>query len=489
MKIRSALTAASLSILTLTLAPALAQEEMLSAEAVLRDLNIARTALEDIHPGYTRFTERAALDAMWAELEAEAANGMSGREFYLGLAAILGAIRCDHTKAELPQAWIDRREEDPVYLPFRFDVFDGRMYVDNPGDTGLTRGDEILAIDGVAASERMTAILPLIAIDGFTDHTRWVTMVRSGEELGSGFDHYDPLLNPDDARVEIRSRNRQGEEETRLLDRLTYSDFRAITGVTEWRNLSDADAVEVTYPADGVATLAVNTFVNYRTPVDPDTVFGPVMDEIAARDTQTLIVDMRRNGGGSTDAQNSLIAHLSRGFVSPLADIRVKTLEFGSSRAFIDTWDPAALNPPQEDFVRREDGWWSYNREAYPLINGFDAAENAFDGQLILLIGPGNASGATQMIGALSVRGDTLLVGEPTGGTQEGPTAGVLYFLELPESGIRVRVPWQFWESSIPDPVIGYGFNPDVSAPLTLDAWLADRDPALEAALEIASAD
>ena len=33
------------------------------------------------------------------------------------------------------------------------------------------------------------------------------------------------------------------------------------------------------------------------------------------------------------------------------------------------------------------------------------------------------------------------LVGEPTGGSAAGPTAGILFFLTLPNSGLTVNVP------------------------------------------------
>ncbi|MBR9826289.1 MAG: hypothetical protein GYB36_10875 [Alphaproteobacteria bacterium] len=460
--------------------------DTLTAQEAQRDITIARRALESIHPGYERFTSRERLDAQWAAFEAASSQGMERRQFYLSLAELLGDIRCDHTKAELPQEWAETRNEVPVYLPFRFQVFDGRMYVEAPGDTGLERGTEILSLDGDPATSRLAAVLPFIAIDGYTDHTRWVTMMGSSEELGSGFDHYDPLLNPDDGQVEIRYRDLDGVIGTRVFDRLTYPEFSDLAGERRRRNFSDEDAIEVLYPEPGVASLAVSTFVNYRTPVDPMEVFAPIFEEIQARNVHTLIVDMRRNGGGSTDAQLGLLAHLSRDYIRPLQEVRVRTIEFGETRPYIDTWDPSALNPPAENFTQREDGWYSYTPQALPELGGFAAAPGAFQGRLILLVGSGNASGASQMIGALVDREDTYLIGEPTGGTQQGPTAGIIYFLDLPESGIRVRVPWQLAISSIEEPVIGYGFAPDIHAPLTRESWLANIDPALEAALELA---
>lgn len=44
--------------------------ERLPAAEAYADIELARTTLENIHPGYDRYTERAELDALWAALEA-----------------------------------------------------------------------------------------------------------------------------------------------------------------------------------------------------------------------------------------------------------------------------------------------------------------------------------------------------------------------------------------------------------------------------------
>ena len=36
-----------------------------------------------------------------------------------------------------------------------------------------------------------------------------------------------------------------------------------------------------------------------------------------------------------------------------------------------------------------------------------------------------------------------IFVGEPTGGNPGGATAGIIFFVKLPNSGIKVRVPVQ----------------------------------------------
>ena len=75
-----------------------------------------------------------------------------------------------------------------------------------------------------------------------------------------------------------------------------------------------------------------------------------------------------------------------------------------------------------------------------------------------------------------------MLIGERTGGSAEGATAGILFTLTLPESGIKMRVPAM--QSFVNTPVFepGLGISPDITAPMTATALLANQDPALDAA-------
>lgn len=465
----------------------IATAERLSASAALTDIKLARSALEQIHPGYADYTSEAELSRAWAALEARASAGTSETALYLAMAEIVAQIRCDHTKIELDKASVSARETAPVYLPFRFRVFDGRMFVETPGASGLSKGDEILTIEGDPVSDRLRAVADYMSVDGFTDHVKWENVEGSSEELGSGFDHYDPLLNPDDENVTLTVRRLTGEVSTLTTPRLGYKDFRAMTGGARYRNFSDDGAITVKYPSADVAYLSVNTFVNYRTPIDPIEAFQPAFDAFAERGIKTLIVDNRENGGGSTDVQNALIAHLVNGYIKPVTDIGVRTIDVSEFKPHLSTWEQLALDPPREAFIDRENGWYSIRPELQDSLQGFEATPNSFDGKLILLTSHTNASGATQMTGVLRQRPNTVLVGEPTGGTQRGPNGGVIYYLTLPNTGFVVRIPWQRWRSNIEAPEYGLGFSPDIETPETYETWMSGEDVALEAALEIAT--
>jgi C-terminal processing protease CtpA/Prc len=75
------------------------------------------------------------------------------------------------------------------------------------------------------------------------------------------------------------------------------------------------------------------------------------------------------------------------------------------------------------------------------------------------------------------------VIGEATGGSAEGPTAGQLFFLKLPNSGITVRVPNMFNRMNIKSFTRGMGVQPDVEVKQTLEDFLNAKDCVLEAAL------
>ena len=74
------------------------------------------------------------------------------------------------------------------------------------------------------------------------------------------------------------------------------------------------------------------------------------------------------------------------------------------------------------------------------------------------------------------------VIGEATGGSAEGPTAGRIFFLKLLNSGFVVRVPNFWYLMSIFAFTQGKGVAPDIEVKSALEDFLADRDGAMEIA-------
>ena len=469
-----------------TASPTSPRDEAMSPAHIAEELAIARKALEEIHPGYTRYTSQATLDVLWADIEAKLLAKPTRGEMYLQISRALAAIRCDHTKAELPADFEMARADAPLYLPFRYAIFDGRMFVTNPGTTGFVRGAEVLKIDGRPVGEAIAAVKALFPVDGDTDFIKDESIVAFGEFMGPAFEHFYPFLYQ--TRPEVTLTLAGGATGTREIttERLGFVDYSAITGERRFSS-NFKDAVTFKLIDDRAAYLSVDTFVNYRDPVDPDSLYAPIFAELAASGRDTLIVDLRRNGGGSNDAQTGLLQWLMPTAFRQADALLVKSDRIDPEiRPYLDTWEKAALNPDPAWFKKREDGMFEIiNPLAGKPADSIPAKQGAFGGRLIVLTSGDNASGVTHLLATIRTQREATFIGEPTGGAATGATAGILFYLTLPHSGVKVRVPLQRTVIAGADQLNArLGITPDILAPDTRVSTLLDTDPAMEAALD-----
>ena len=462
------------------------RDDVLSDEQIREELSITRRALEKIHPGYTRYNQQSFFDALWDEVEAELLANPTRGNLYLQISRVLATIRCDHTKAELPKDFEDARQSEPLYLPIRYAIFDSRMFVTNPGTTDLVLGSEVLAIDGVPVGEAIDAVKALFPVDGDTDYIKEESISNFDEFMGPAFEHFYPFLYETSEDVTLTIAGGATGAQEIATKRLGFADYSAITGEKRFsRNFKDA----VTFKLldDRSAYLSVDTFVNYRVPVDPDTLYAPIFAELERSGRDTLILDLRRNGGGSNDAQMGLLTWLMTKDFREADALLVKSDTLDPElKPYLGTWEKAALNPDPAWFNRREDGMYEIIN---PLVGkpaeSIVAKEGAFTGKLIVLTSGDNASGVTHLLATLRTqRENAVFVGERTGGAATGATAGILFYLTLPHSGVKVRVPLQRTLIAYADQLDPRGgITPDILAPDTRFSTLTGTDPAMEAAL------
>lgn len=454
----------------------------LTPQQVERDVALAEETYRRIHPGYTRYTPEATLSAAWADIvtDARGAQGLSVEEFYLRVQRVLALMRCDHTKAELSAAMAKARRTEPVYLPLMFELIDGRALVTGTLEgTPIAAGEELLAIDGQTMTSLIERFSPLIPVDAYTDHVRVLELAQSLEFDGGAIEHFMALEGVS-ARAMLDIADSDGQRRSVQVERVGLTAQRALLdrSITNFK-----DAVSLTLRDDKTAILRVDTFVNYRQPVDPDDVYAPIFKQIADANVQHLVVDLRENGGGSNDARDRLAAYLVTERTTIAQEARVKTLNLDGLRDHLSTWDSRALNPKRWWFAKLDDG--SYRLRSF--IAGRSRvrpARDAFAGRLTVLSSRGNSSGSTMLIGALQNTGRARVVGGATGGNVEGSTAGILFTLTLPESQLRLRVPGQ-------RSITGYtargktgGVVPDVMVSADFDARRAGVDVVLKAALD-----
>ena len=88
-----------------------------------------RAVLEEAHPGLYRYVAKPEIASAFAKLEQRVKTPIMDVKLYGEISLLLAAIRCDHTKAEFSEAMSKFCNESRTQLPFRFKLFDQRMFV------------------------------------------------------------------------------------------------------------------------------------------------------------------------------------------------------------------------------------------------------------------------------------------------------------------------------------------------------------------------
>lgn len=458
------------------------REQWLDVAAVVEDIKLAQSAYDHIHPGYTRYANKNSLDNAWKNIinEATKNNGMTLADLYLNISETLALVRCDHTKAELPKALRDARNSIPVYLPVLWHQVEGQVLVAAATETsGLKRGDVLLKVDDKDVNGLIEKVKKYIPVDGFTDHSKINLVAASAEHQGGALDHFGALLWQPTKQVKITYRQVDGTTREKILSRITYDQWRALNPA-KVRNF--VDAVDFRWVGDNTAVLKIDTFVNYRKPINPDKLYKPLFKSL--NDSQTLVLDLRENGGGSNEPPLRLLAYLMPQKFRQAKDVQVKTLDLEPFKKHLFTWEKSALNPKASRFNKKAGGFYSFKPNVLDDTRWVKPSRHQFNGKLMVLTSKNNSSGSTNLLSILKKRPNTTFVGEQTGGSVEGPTAGVLFFLKLPNSGITTRVPAFRYYNDVSEFQPGKGITPDVEITLTKDAFIAGEDAILNAALK-----
>jgi hypothetical protein len=440
----------------------------LSADAARADVQLMRRALETVHPGLHRRTSKPELDRAFSELEDSLTAPVSDVELYRRISAVLALIRCSHTKADQTQAIEAWRRDQPSHLPFRFRLVEGRMLVvsSDPTQTQLLRGAEVLAIDGRPVAELIAALGVYVSIDGFTEPSRLATLASDSDLMGASFDHFYPYAFGFPSQIEVTLRDTDtGAARTVPMRPMTFRSWLQLDndGLTHRRDF--ADAVTWRMVSSDVGYLRIDTFVNYRKPVSAAAVYTRALDELRKKGARALIVDLRANGGGSNDAALELLDALASAPYTYQRAVRYRAVRYGDLPDHISSWGDrdALFNPPLDRFDAAPGGQFDLKPQLAPdVLQPRQPSSTAFAGEVIVLTGPANASGATMVVAKLRDMGRARLIGEPSGGSADGPTAGTIFNVKLPNSGISVRVPVAFNAMNVRSFDPNGGVRPDV---------------------------
>jgi len=455
-----------------------------AVEALREDFALLRGALEEAHAGLYRYSTKADIDRMFAAAEGRLSEPMTELAFLRVVAPVVAGINDGHTGTGPSTALSAHLDTLPILLPFTLRFVDERAYLfqDLSDAPGIPLGGELTNLNGMAMSDVVAQMLPFISSDGRIRTAKF----RRGLERPTTFGRLYTIVFGVTTEFTLSYRQTPSDAPTTVtVPGVTSAQLQARLGE---RYPQEAAAqgrppIELTW-VDDVPVLSVRTFnggTYGQAGIDYPRFLQETFAELEARGSSSLVIDVRGNGGGTDPYGMLLAAHL---LDRPFEYYRA--LEINAPRfSFLDYTNQPEWAMADSSVRRNERG--VYDVLGHPNLGIKQPVEPVFGGAVIILIDGGSFSATGEFTSVVHHLGRATFVGEEGAAGYYGNTSGAGVLLTLPQTGLRIRIPFMRYSCA----VSGYepadrGLVPEHEVIPTIEDLLAERDPALDVALELA---
>lgn len=368
-----------------------------------------------------------------------------------------------HTSVQWQMQPNESNTQGKQFPPFRLNCENGRFVVAAAKNKSI-EGSEIISIDGKPVREFLKPIL-----DRCSGETLAFKAVRFTSKQSFWYSFTNLLASTES--LKLRLRDARGKESAQSVETVSFADFQKLKdNMLERLRQRVKQGPQVHFLDSGrIAHFIYPAFIWNE---DEKKKINGVFEEIKAKKTQELIIDIRANGGGTSNMGDFIFSYLYGKKFCPFSKIRVKLSRDVLSSVAKD-WEI-----PEEAELDGVIVNWQIGDQSSPKPPAF------FSGRVFLLVDNGTFSAAADFATMFRDYGVGKILGYETGGIPN--CFGDVYSFNLTNSGIGCGVSWkQFFG---PKPRLGddeHGILPDIPASSEmLRAYHNEEDPVLALTLD-----
>ena len=274
------------------------QPKTLPPNQLRDDLRILRQTFERAHAGLYRYTPKEQMDAAFDRVEARLNKPMTELEFFRTLAPLIDLIHDLHTTLRPSPAILKYIGKTAKVFPLDIRYVEGRAFVEknlSPNKT-IPLGAEILSINGVPMAEITKKVLTVKSADGLNRIPKYEVA-----NVNFWINYFEMV---DDSEVfKIKARDpRTGKTEQYSTQGISAQVIQA-----GQFKVQTHDAFTLDFIKDGrVALMSIPNFGDLALSDQ----FADAFRKIKEKGIQTLIIDIRDNGGGWDELNTELLSYL-----------------------------------------------------------------------------------------------------------------------------------------------------------------------------------
>ncbi len=452
--------------------------------ALQADFQLFKDNLLNAHPALDAYYPIDSLHQALDQVETQLDQPLSSIEFYRLLTPLNKYIANGHSNFKPSDAFIKGIGEGKPRFPFNVYWDRDSLFVTQnlSQDTSIQVGDRILSVNGRTAKDLIHFFASQQERDGFNTslpieaayesfHTYYAFFIGLPETFELEF----KTINGSFIKKTIKGQSLTQQKEARLK--------RYGPRPKSWW-ASKTPAYTLDFEGE-TAIMKLRIFAKKyikKTGVNYKEFFKSSFEELARRNTQDLIIDLRDNGGGDFEPTIELLAYLydqSFDFYTEMSTVVNKIPNPKHYEEF-----PGIGNIYVGIAVKKEGDQYNVKQ----LKRTLDCAplNPRFKGQVYVLTNPSSYSATGEMSGVLKSYTNAIFIGEEAGGNPVQNTSGMMLPLVLPNTGVKFQMSFVLFVTNVTFENTGYGILPDYPRRPSFEEHISGEDVVLKYALELA---
>lgn len=479
-------------------------ETLITVEKLKSDVDFAYKKLQKLHPNLYWYISKKDLDYKFDSLKTTINKPLKPNDFYWKLAPIIAQIKEGHLRLYSRGKRLTKDEtkylktQKGLLSQFNFILDNDRIFViDNSEKVpNMNVGTEILAIKDIPAKELLEKYKPVNNSDGENEtFQKYILARRWPLHFTAEFGILDSVKLETKYQNEIKTFYLKREKITKEEKKKEETDQKKVTK-TQKGKTQDYNIVTKSYNRDlqfptkdsTVAYMKIKTFSGTYSKKFYKESFETLKNSRA----KYLVLDVRNNLGGSLYEINNLYSYLVSENFQFIDDIEITSRNSMFQADYFTEISPffmpfAAIGYPfylagTALSVKKNKG------KFYLKNNGIFALkkpkQNNFKGKIYVLINGSSFSAASILPSKLKSEKRAFLVGEETGGANDGTVAGRYSTKKLPNSKLYLPIGLMLIQPNIEFTNTKKGVIPNAEIIPSLQEILQKKDVQLDWVME-----
>jgi len=470
---------------------------LIPPEKLREDVDFAYKKLREMHPNINWYISKEKLDFKFDSLKTTINKPLSAAQFYFKLQPVIAQIREGHLSLKIPAKRFSKKEikalknKKGLFGRFEYHVEDDRLYFIENKDSiqNIKPGTELLSINDIPVSKYLKKYRELISSDGYNT-TFYPYYLK--DVFFNFFVAEKGIM--DSAKIETLYQNERKfltlKRESK--NKKEIEKDKAEKKRTPEKKLNDYVASTSSYNRnfkflDKDSTIAYIKIKSFSRTFS-NKFYKESFAKIKNAASPYLIIDIRENYGGSLYEINQLYSYLA-----PEPFVLIKPAQLVSRATPLKTNYFRKSNPLEYTLKSLAyPGYFLY--QTLNVYKGKDGIayykmkenkstkpkDNAFIGKIYVLINGGSFSASSIISSKLKFDKRVTLVGEETGGANDGTVAGFYSYQKLPNSKIDLPIGLLLIQPNITFENTKKGVTPDVVIEQSMQDIIDQKDSQLD---------